>query len=68
MKQKELNLPAFTKKDIIVLRGHPAAKMMKSCSNSASAQSEEWVYYNLNTNSKDRYLFKNERLSGWIKE
>jgi len=68
MKQKTITYPALTKKDILVLKGSPAAKMMKGYESFTSSQLEEWVYYNQVNNSKEHYLFKDEHLVNWEKE
>lgn len=68
MKIKLSNYPSFTKKDIVTLRGYPAAKIMKGCLKPTSAPTEEWIYYHLKTNYKEHYLFKDEQLIEWKEE
>jgi hypothetical protein len=57
--------PPLTPDDILTLRGQPVAKRIKPNNGSSS---EEWIYYNMNTNSKECYRFKNGKLAGYKTE
>lgn len=57
--------PPLTPDDILTLRGDPVAKRIEPLKNSFNPAIEEWIYYRVNTNSKEHYVFKNGRLIEW---
>jgi len=60
--------PPLTPDDIFALRGQPVAKKIGPFRSSPARFVEEWVYYHIQTNSKEHYIFKNGRLTSWAKE
>jgi len=68
MKNKSVKYSHLTVKEILSLRGKPFAKMVGECQNWLSPHTEEWIYYNTITNTKESYVFKNENLIGYSTE
>jgi hypothetical protein len=62
MKTKQVKYPILTTREILRLYGHPVAKMIRENRNPISRQIEEWIYYNINNNLKEHYLFENGKL------
>jgi hypothetical protein len=67
MNNKKSTCLTLTPDDILNLRGQPVTKRINHYKNS-SPDSEEWIYYQVNTNTKEYYLFKNGQLITWTKK
>jgi DNA mismatch repair ATPase MutL len=54
--------PPLTLANIHALKGKPVSKMITPTKRKNAFDLEEWIYYNVTTNSKERYCFRNGRL------
>ncbi|MBI5361366.1 MAG: hypothetical protein HZA48_12385 [Planctomycetes bacterium] len=61
------HMPPLTMEDILILRGKPSAKNVAP-SKTRCENHEEWIYYHSVTNTKEHYVFRNDRLVGWCRE
>lgn len=59
------NYPPLTQRDIRTLKGDPIAKRVNYAKNNSELPVEEWTYYNIRTNNKESYVFKNGKLAGY---
>jgi len=57
--------PPLTPDNILTLRGQPATKLVSPNKCKDSIDTEEWIYYNELSKTKELYCFKNERLIGY---
>lgn len=67
MNTTKLRYPSLTPDDILNLRGEPISKRIGHIRETLG-QTEEWVYYRYNDNTKEHYIFKNGTLIGWTKQ
>lgn len=62
MNNTKSNCPPLTQDEIIALRGQPVAKIIEPGRNDSTVNLEEWTYFNIQTNNKESYVFKNGKL------
>lgn len=62
----KLDCPPLSQNDIIILRGKPVIKEVKTNGNLPETI-EKWEYINGDSNLKESYFFCNNRLIGWAK-
>jgi hypothetical protein len=67
MNTAKLSYPPLTPDDIITLKGQPITKKI-SPNRAVSATLEEWIYYNMINQTKERYIFKNNKLVNYRTE
>jgi hypothetical protein len=65
----------LTQEDIFVLRGKPTAKRRTPLPRSPSLYEEEWIYFTpfnkdglMGDTKEERFIFKNEKLTGYKTE